>query len=211
LERAAYFLPKNIPAFVDKPFACKSTDAQKMFDLADQAGVPLMSSSSLRYAPEVVAWKEKFISASNDPKAPPLAGAITFGPGSQNPVNPGLYNYGIHAVEILFALLGKGCDSVACVGSRHADMATGVWESGQIGSVRVDRPGGNYGFVTFTDRIEHVAVSTAFIYRELLKEIVKMFQTGKSPIQPTETIELIRFIEQANASAANHGIPLQIS
>jgi predicted dehydrogenase len=211
LERAAFFLPKKIPAFVDKPFACSTDDAKRMFDLADKAGVPLMSSSSLRYAPEVVAWKAKFAEAAKNPSHPPLAGAITFGPGSQNPENPGLFNYGIHAVEMLFALVGKGCESVSCVGSKFADMATGVWESGQIGSVRVDRPGGSYGFVTFTDRIEHVSVSTAFIYRELLKEIVKMFQTGQAPIDPAETIELVRFIEQANTSAANHGIPHPIA
>jgi predicted dehydrogenase len=204
LERAEFFLPKRIPAFVDKPFACNSNDAKRMFDLADKAGVPLMSSSSLRYAPEVVAWKAKFAEASKNPNHPPLAGAVTFGPGSQNPENPGLFNYGIHAVEMLFALLGKGCESISCVGSKFADMATGVWESGQIGSVRVDRPGGSYGFVAFTDRI-------TFIYRELIKEIVKMFQTGQAPIEPAETIELVRLIEQANTSAANHGIPHPIA
>ncbi|MBY0587805.1 Gfo/Idh/MocA family oxidoreductase [bacterium] len=211
LDRAFFFLSKKIPAFVDKPFACKFDDARKMFDLADKAGVPLMSSSSLRYAPEVKAWKEKFQASSSSASAPPLLGAITFGPGSQHPLNPGLFNYGIHAVEMLFALLGKGCESVACSSSKHADMTTGIWDSGQIGSIRTDRPGGAYGFVTFTDRVEHVPVSTAYIYRELLKEIVGMFQTGKSPIEPAETIELIRFIEQANASAANHGIPHPIA
>jgi predicted dehydrogenase len=208
LRHAAFFLPKKIPAFIDKPFACKTDDAKRMFDLADRAGVPLMSSSSLRYAPELVAWKEKHqATRTANPQSPPLAGAITFGPGHANPFNPGLFNYGIHAVEMLFALLGRGCDSIACVGSNYADMATGIWQTGQVGSVRTDRHSGQYGFVTFTDRVEHVAVGTAFIYRELLKQIVQMFETGKAPIEPAETIELIRFIEQANTSSANHGIP----
>ena len=43
------------------------------------------------------------------------------------------------------------------------------------------------------------------IYRELLKKIVEMFKTGKSPLDIGETIEIVAFIEAANRSGANHG------
>ena len=46
-----------------------------------------------------------------------------------------------------------------------------------------------------------------YIYRELLKAIVGMLETGKSPIDPAESLELVAFIEKAADSAANHGIP----
>ena len=55
LDRAMPFLKKGMPTYVDKPFACSLADAREMFQVAMESHVPLMSSSSLRYAPEVVA------------------------------------------------------------------------------------------------------------------------------------------------------------
>ena len=55
LERAMPFLKRGMPTYVDKPFACSLADARAMFKVAMESHVPLMSSSSLRYAPEVVA------------------------------------------------------------------------------------------------------------------------------------------------------------
>lgn len=202
LERVEFFARHKVPMFVDKPFACSTADAVRMINLADDAGVPLMSASSLRYAPEVVGY----LNRRSDGDIP-IVGAITFGPGTLHDKNPGMLNYGIHAVEMLYTLLGPGCESIGCVSSRHADLATGVWRDGRIGSVRADRPARGYGFVTFTDKIEHVAVSTQYIYRELLKAIVGMIETGKSPIPARETLEIIQFIELAKDSASNHGIP----
>jgi hypothetical protein len=38
-----------------------------------------------------------------------------------------------------------------------------------------------------------------------VKKIVAMFQTGKSPLDPAEMVEVVAFIEAANKSGANHG------
>src|SRR4051794_22763754 len=54
-ERALPFLEKGVPTYVDKPFACSLDDARAMVQVAMAKHVPMMSSSSLRYAPEVVA------------------------------------------------------------------------------------------------------------------------------------------------------------
>jgi hypothetical protein len=50
-----------------------------------------------------------------------------------------------------------------------------------------------------------VDVGTKFIYRELLKQVVAMFKTGQAPLDISETIEIVAFIEAANKSGANHG------
>ncbi len=49
------------------------------------------------------------------------------------------------------------------------------------------------------------AVGTEQIYRELLKKVVELFKTGKSPLDIAETIEIVAFIEAANRSGSNHG------
>jgi hypothetical protein len=53
--------------------------------------------------------------------------------------------------------------------------------------------------------VKTVTVGTSFIYRELLKQIVAFFKTGKPPVEPATTIEIMAFIEAANKSGANHG------
>ena len=41
--------------------------------------------------------------------------------------------------------------------------------------------------------------------RELLKKIVEMFETKKSPLDVAVTVEIVAFIEAALKSANNHG------
>src|SRR6266481_3250848 len=53
-ERARPFLEAGLPCFIDKPFTCSVADARKIVELADKHKVPIFSSSSLRYAPELV-------------------------------------------------------------------------------------------------------------------------------------------------------------
>src|SRR5262245_10913365 len=107
-ERARPFLEAGIPCFIDKPFTCSAADAKKIFELSEKKKAAVFSSSSLRYAPEVVEYVA-------DPKPGKLVGCVVYGPASLSPVperNAGLYHYGIHPVEVLYTLMGPGCDRV---------------------------------------------------------------------------------------------------
>jgi predicted dehydrogenase len=199
-ERATPFIEAGLPCFVDKPFACSVADARAMVELAARRNVPLFSSSSLRYAPEVVRY-------ASDPAHGRVIGALTYGPCSEHPRNPGLFHYGIHAVELLYALMGPGCTRVTASHEKDADVVTGQWADGRLATVRGIRSGkADYGCVAFAEKgVATVPVGTQFIYRELLKQIVTMFQTKKQPLEPAVTVEIVAFIEAAGRSAANHG------
>jgi len=54
-------------------------------------------------------------------------------------------------------------------------------------------------------------VSTQFIYRELLKRIVSMFETRQLPIDPRETLEIVAFIEAAKKSGDSGGAPMSVT
>lgn len=205
-ERALPFLERGIPTYVDKPFACSLADAKAMFEVATRKHIPLMSSSSLRYAPEVVEAKKA--SAANK-----LEGVATYGPAPTHPRNPGLFHYGIHPVEMLFTLMGAGCRRLTCLSQPGGEVVTGVWDGGRVASVRGIREGAQaYGFTLFGAKgVETKGVSTQFIYRELLKEIIGMFQDKELPIDPRETLEIVAFIEAARRSAESDGAPVDIS
>ncbi len=210
LDRAMPFLKKGMPLFVDKPFACSLADAKEMFKVAMESHVPLMSSSSLRYAPEVVA-------ARGGKGAEGAEGAVfgvsTYGPAPTQPRNPGLFHYGIHPVEMLFTLMGPGCTRLTCLSQPGADVVSGIWGDGRIGSIRGIRSGAReYGFTLFGEKdVVTRGVSTRFIYRELLKRIVSFFETRQSPIEPRETLEIVAFIEAAKRSGDAGGVPMTVT
>lgn len=200
LERAAPFLEAGIPCFIDKPLTCGVADARMLVELAERKKAPIFSASSLRYAPEVVSFLA-------EPKHGKLQGAMTYGPATLHEGNPALYHYGIHPVELLYTLMGPGCERVACTHEADVDVVTGQWKGGRVGTVHGLRAGKRaYGFVAFTDKdVQTVSVGTTFIYRELLKQVVALFKTGKPPLDVAETVEIMAFIEAAWKSGLNHG------
>jgi virulence factor len=203
LERARPFLERGMPTYVDKPFACSTADAKAMLDLAARTHAPMMSSSSLRYAPEVVEAK------GDGSPAGAIVGAATYGPAPLDPKgrNPGLFHYGIHPVEMLYTLMGPGCRRLTCLKLPDGEVVTGVWADDRLGTVRgIRRGNAAYGFNAFgTKGVASRGVSTTSIYRELLKQIVKMFETKEPPIDPRETLEIVAFIEAALRSAEAGG------
>lgn len=206
LERARPFLEAGVPMFIDKPFAASLADAREIARLARAKGAPLFSSSSLRYAPEVTAKRERASESGA------LLGLDVWTPGSVNHCNPGLFNYGVHGVEPLYALMGQGCEVVSCHTTDGADVATGRWRDGRIATVRALRAGrAGFGLTAFRERaIESTAISTDLIYRELLRRIVSMFETGQPPIPIAESLEIVAFMEAALHSAREGGTPVKL-
>ncbi|MEO6724477.1 MAG: Gfo/Idh/MocA family oxidoreductase [Blastocatellia bacterium] len=186
--------------FIDKPFASSYADAREIVRLAKETGTPFFSSSSLRYASDVVALK-------NNDKLGGILGALAFSPSPTEPHHPDLFWYGIHGVETLYTLMGTGCESVTRVNTAGADVVTGKWKDGRIGTFRGIRDGKqDYGAVAFGTKATLATTPPMKVdYRNLLVEIVKFFQTGQTPIAPEETLEIMAFMEASDLSKARGG------
>ncbi|MCX7642623.1 MAG: Gfo/Idh/MocA family oxidoreductase [Armatimonadetes bacterium] len=206
LERAKPFLEAGMPVFVDKPFACSLYDALSIAEIAAKHNAPLFSSSSLRYSLEVQRVHEQ------ESEWGKVIGADAFSPAPTHPRNPGLFHYGIHGVETLFALMGKGCRRVRCIYGEDGEVVVGEWEDGRIGTMRGIRKGAHaYGFtVVCKKQVWATTIDIRYIYRELLKRIVEMFQTHKQPIDISETLQIVAFIEGAWKSAEQNGVPFDL-
>jgi predicted dehydrogenase len=205
-ERARPFLEAGLPCFIDKPFTCGAADAKRIVALSRKHKAPVFSSSSLRYAPEVVA----FVRESKGQ----VVGAVSYGPAPYHegrpgdaPRNPGLFHYGIHALEVLYAVMGPGCRRVSCHHEKGADVVVGQWKDGRLATLRGLRDGAKpYGFLAFTDKgVKSVTIGTRYIYRELCQQIVEFFRTKVPPVDPATTVEMMAFLEAALKSAGNHG------
>ncbi len=206
LERVRPFLEAGIPAFVDKPFACTLDDARQMIQLANENNVTLFNSSALRFSAEI----EQFQNRHAEYGA--THGAITYGPAKRAHGNPGLFHYGIHAVEVLFALMGPGCHSVTTEYTEDAEVVTARWSDGRLATVRGNRQGATtYGFMAFTENaVIHQPISTRFAYRNLCQRIVKTFETGTPAVANDSSLEIVKFITASLDSERQGGatVPL---
>jgi hypothetical protein len=192
--------------FIDKPFTASYADAREIVRLSRESGVPFFSSSSLRFNAEVQAIR-------NSAKHGGIVGAFTFGPENLEPHHPDLFWYGIHAVEMLYTLLGPGCDRVTRIKTDSGDTVVGTWKDGRIGTMRGLIQGRqDYGAVAFGMKaVLATPVPMRSEYRGLLVEIVKFFQTGVPPVQPDETLEIMAFMEAAELSTTRGGAPVALA
>ena len=201
LEQARLVIAARKPLFIDKPLASTLEDAREIARLAREAGVGWFSSSSLRYGQ--IARTMKF---------PDVTGVMTWGPG---PLEEHHYLdlawYAIHPIEMLYALMGPGCEEVTRISTPGADLIAGRWKDGRIGSVRALRPTGGYGAVVFRSKeVVESPPNAEDGYGPLLKEIVKFFQSGAPPVSNQETLEIFAFMDAAERSKAAGGRPMRL-
>lgn len=177
-----------------------------MVDLAERCGVPLISASSLRFVPEILA-------VPGDTELGPLIGADVYMPAILHPANPGLLHYGVHGVEMLYALLGTGCREVSCTFNTDGEVVVGRWADGRIGVVRGLRRGARgYGFTAFGEAgIRATPASTRYLHRDFLGWVVPVLGGSPWPISGDELVEVVAFQEAALASARADGRPVSLS
>lgn len=206
LEQVMPVLKAKKRVFIDKPLAASLEDAMKIGRLADEAGVPWFSSSSLRYYPTIQALR-------NNPQVGDILGCDAYGPAPTESHHPDLFWYGIHGVEILFTIMGQGCQSVMRMHTPGADIVVGKWKDGRLGSFRGIRDGKrDYGATVFGKkgiRTNEPVVGSP--YRNLVQEIVKFFQTGVPPVSPAETLEIFTFMQAAELSKSRNGAEVLFS
>ncbi|HVK04785.1 MAG TPA: Gfo/Idh/MocA family oxidoreductase [Armatimonadaceae bacterium] len=206
LERARPFLEAGLPTFIDKPFAGSLAQADEIISLARKHGAPLMSCSPLRYAPEVLEAQAKQETNGR------LLTADVWSTAILHEGNPGLQHYGIHGVEMLFALMGPGCVEARTAFQPGGEVVTGRWSDGRLGVMRGLRDGqGGFGFAAHYEKGHHVAtIQGAAYYTEMIKRIVAMFATREEPIALAETREIAAFMDAALTSAQRDGAPVAL-
>lgn len=203
LEQARQVIDAGKILFIDKPIAGSIKDTVAIFKYAKEKNVPVFSSSSLRYMPMAQQVRQG--------KHGKVMGVTTYSPCSLEKTHPDLFWYGIHGVEILYTVMGPGCVSVTRSSTRDFDVVTGTWSDGRLATFRGIRAGkSGYGGTAFCEK-GIVDLGSYGGYRPLLVEIVKFFKTGKTPVDPEETIELYAFMAAADSSKSRGGEPVKLS
>jgi hypothetical protein len=135
----------------------------------------VFSSSSIRFLDEVQAL------AKESPVGE-LLGCETTGPLHVEKHHPDLFWYGVHGMEALYALMGRGCEAVTRIDSKSSSVVVGKWGDGRIGSFRGLKVGApTYGVTVYGTT--GVANRTGFSgYGPLINVVCDFFATGRPPV-----------------------------
>lgn len=202
LEQAEAVFKAQKKVFIDKPLAASLSDCVKIFDLAQQYQTPVFSASSLRFAPSTLAVREGKIGQ--------ITGADTYSPATIEKTHPDLFWYGVHGVEALFTIMGRGCKQVRRIHKPEMDVVVGEWEDGRIGTFRGIR-GGKTGYGGTAYGTEGIAPAGLYEgYQPLVMEIMEFFKTGAPPVQADETLEIFAFMAAAEMSKRKKGKPVSL-
>ncbi|MBI3880829.1 MAG: Gfo/Idh/MocA family oxidoreductase [Verrucomicrobia bacterium] len=188
------------PLFIDKPMAASLKDALEIFRLAKEHQVPVFSSSSLRFGKNTQAVRGGAVGM--------VLSAETTSPASLNEFHPDLFWYGVHGVESLFTVMGTGCESVRRGTTADGKIeVVGTWKGGRTGTFREAK--GYTG--TAKGEKGEMAIGAYDGYAPLVVEAIKFFQTGIAPVSAAETIEILAFMEAADASKREGGKEVKLA
>ena len=165
--------------------------AQEMIALAQTHNTPLMSSSALRFAREVLEFKAQEKELVGD-----LRVAVATGPNE-------LVYYGIHAAELFYTVMGPGIAWVRNEYTDEYDIVHVRYTDGRAVTMQIIRSA-RYGFllnVYGTEGKAEIAVRDAnFFYAEQMRAVVRMIQTRENPIPHAEMLEIIGMLVAARQS-----------
>ena len=210
LKQAEEVFASGKRVFIDKPLAHNLADALKIYDAGKKYNARYFSSSALRFTPVAMACRAG--------EHGPIAGAALMAPSP--PEKQGTHNfytwYGIHGFEMLVAVMGAGVEKVSCFRNDKGDVVNAVWKDGRMGELRLSQNRWHYaGYILpakpKNSRQPLVMFDGYSGYGALVREIIRFFETGKAPVSPEETLEIMAFMEAAEMSAKRGGEPVTIA
>lgn len=191
------------PMFVDKPIAASYSDVKAIYNKAQEMKVPIFSASSLRYMK--TCQQVRYENAIGK-----VLGADAFSPATLEPHHPDLFWYGIHGVEILFTVMGPGCESVTRFNKDNMDVVVGLWTDGRIGTFRGTREGKHdYGGTAYGSN-GNLVLGPFDGYDELAGKVATFFTSKKSPVDDIETLEIYGFMAAADESKRKGGTAVKL-
>lgn len=200
VDRAKPFIEAGVPVFIDKPLATNLKDLNWFIE-REKEGYFFMSSSGLRYAPELQA------PGINEAALGEIIWASSFGIKNWE-------TYGIHSLESLYQLTGPGLEEVCCREIRNGIVATITHKRGIVLTIPMFVAGtGSFGTI-------HVCgtrgcgtiqmVDTYAAFRNQLRAFIEGVRCREPEFNHSETYELMRAIIAGKISMEMNGKPIKL-
>lgn len=188
---AQHPLRKGVPTFCDKPLAMTAREAASVARLVRETKTRFMSASSLRFVPDILKLRSELPQIGSVH----LASAVC---GNE------LVYYGIHALSMIYAVLGRGATSAINVGQPGGNVARiRFGDQRDVVLMVADRERmrsgyqinlyGEKGWRTVTPDLKD-------LYVYLLEAFMDLVKTGKESVPVEEEVEVIAALEAAKRS-----------
>lgn len=188
---AEHALRKGVPTFCDKPLAMTAREAAAIAKLARETKTRFMSASSLRFVPDIIKLREELPQLGDVHLASVVCG------------NELVY-YGIHALSMAYAVLGKGATSAINVGKPGANIARiRFGDQRDVTLMVADKEvmrGGYQINLYGTKGWRSVTPDLTNLYSYLLEAFLDLVINGKESVPIEEEVELIASLEAAKRS-----------
>jgi len=200
-KRVPPFLEAGVPTFCDKPLSRDPEEAAAIVALAREKKTPFMSSSALRFGRELEEAREQLAAIG------PIRVVHAVGPNE-------LIFYGIHPLELAHTVLGPGAESVINVGDTNGHNIVRVrWSDGRYLVMQVFEDVA-YGFESRfygANGVCEVKVEdAAYFYQTMLRQFIKLIETGEENPPPETTLEIIRILAAGERSAIEGGTEITL-
>ncbi len=182
VERCRPFIEAKIPMFIDKPLVNTEEDLHT-FVKWRKAGAAFITSSCMRYAKEY----EPYYASHHE------LGKLFY---ICSPMPKKFENYGIHALEAIYPLLGRGFTSVRNTGTFERTVVHIKHQSGcnvniiqGIGMAAAPiMVVGEHGSILLQ------ATDSYYMFKKQLDLFVHWLRTGKEPFPFEESVELMKLV-----------------
>ncbi len=188
---ATHPLRNHVPVFCDKPLAMTAREAQAVARLVRETKTPFMSASSLRFVPDIKKLRREL--AASGP-----AQLATAACGNE------LVYYGVHALSMIYAVLGRGALSAINVGRPGRNLVRLRFNGDRdvvllVAEKETMRAGyqiclyGQKGWRSVTPDLTN-------LYSYLLEAFLEMLATGRESVPVEEEVEVIAALEAGQRS-----------
>jgi len=189
VRRARPFVEAGLPVFVDKPLATTREELAQFSEWRRQ-GARILSSSGMRYAPELEALEnQEWLWITS----------VTCKTWER---------YGIHALEPVYKLLGPGFLEVRTESREGSDILYGCHKSGtQVTIAAIQEAYGSFGAIHGYGRESELSIrirDTYTAFRRQLVAVVEWLRAGREPFAFSETQELMALLI-AGQESRRHG------
>lgn len=184
LELAGLGIGLGRPVYIDKPFADTLDNVKEIYRLADARGVPVFSSSALRYSPPL----RNFIAtkgAGNIKHVRAWGGSGSFG------------EYAIHPLEMVVATLGPDVEEAMHVmDGNHTSLHLRLTEGRSATVYHQPDTATTYQIIaTTSEDTTHVECGDAAMFVGLTEDVLTFFETRTEPVPRKESLRIRQLLD----------------
>ena len=181
--------------FLDKTFADSYASAVAIYEEAKKTGTKFFSSSSLRYASELDAYKDGAQSVFV------LGSGVT------------LEDYAVHYLEIIVACMGVGAKQVRFEQRGNQEWAEIEYSDGRKANFAISMAASYLDFAVYvadkTGDSAFLPIASDFFGNQMA-DVLRFFKTGEVSFDSAQTLELMKIRDGVLKSKAEAGVWVQL-